>query len=95
LNSAKEITSPLPGNSSSTLKFSTHDGGEYRFTVLDGNMMYASGTNPFIPLTADRVAVTSFTASQSPKIGVAPLFLDYSFEVDGEVVGPIRVYFIF
>lgn len=95
LNSAKEITSPVSGSASSTLIFSTYDGGEYTFTIKDEKMMYASGTNPFIPLTADRVVVTSFTATLSPKIGVSPLFLDYSFAVEGEVVGLIRTYFTF
>ena len=95
LNSASALSIPSAGNASRAVGFSTYDGGAYTFTVLDGMVMYATGTNPLIPLTAERVEVILFSATHTAPVGTSPRFLDYSFVVEGETIGPIRMYFTF
>ncbi len=95
LNSASALSSPTAGGVSSTIRFSTYDGEVHTFSIVDGMMVYASGTSPFLPLTIGRVKITSLSARHEAPSGGSPRFLEYSFVVDGETVGPVRMYFTF
>ncbi|MFM2381986.1 MAG: hypothetical protein RLZZ76_753 [Candidatus Parcubacteria bacterium] len=95
LNSASAITVPSSGAASSSIRFSTYDGSEHTFAAVDGSIAYATATGPFLPLNAERVKVSAFSATHTAPTSLSPRFLEYSFVIDGEVVGPIRTYFTF
>lgn len=95
LNSANAIVSPTSGNGGSILTFTTYAGDEYTITTTNGALTLKKNNNPASILTAERVSFSNFSTKHTPQTGGLPRFFEYSFNVNGEVFGPIRIYVTF
>ena len=95
LLSANAIILPNSGTHTGVLTFSTYSGGVYTVTATRGMLTLTTNGARAVPLTAERVVFSNFSATHTAPVGTLPRFLEYSFTVNGEVFGPIGTYVTF
>ena len=95
LTSASAVSQPSMGNTGSVVTFTTYGGTQYSFALDGSAITYATNGGGAEPLTAERTTFSNFTATHIQATSKLPRYLEYSFMVNGETVGPIRTYFTF
>lgn len=97
------ITTPngdlvLSYNGTEKFRFADDTSSSYCATPLICRVLTlktAGGSNPAIPLNAQRVQVENFFVAQTSTTGTQPHYIDVSFDVNEEHVGPVRYYLHF
>ncbi len=91
MGSVTAITTPTAGAQGTTLTLTRPD-GTYSFTNTNGIMYLSVDGGAPVPLTASRTAITNFSVTHIAPAGGAPRAIDVSFQVNGNTVGPLRMY---
>jgi type II secretory pathway pseudopilin PulG len=107
-SSSGTITSPAAGATGSSLVIAVGGNERYRFEGQSSSsycttplicrvltLKTGGGSNDAIPLNAQRVQVENFSVTHTGPTGGEPRYLDVSFTVNGEAVGPVRYYLHF
>jgi hypothetical protein len=91
MGSVTGVTAPTAGAQGTVLTLTRPD-GTYSFTNSSGVMYIAVNGGTPVPLTASRTAITNFSVSHLAPAGGAPRAIDVSFQVNGNTIGPLRMY---
>jgi hypothetical protein len=85
------ITAPTVGTQGSTLTLTRPD-GTYSFTNTSGVVYLAVDSGTPVELTTSRIAVSNFLVTHVAPSGGAPRAVDVQFDINGNTVGPLRMY---
>lgn len=91
MGSVTGISLPNEGSTGAVLTLS-HPAGTLSFTNANGAILLSIDGGSAQVLTASRAAFTNFSVTHIAPAGGASRAVDVQFEVNGNLVGPIRMY---